>query len=109
MLNVWVVAGAGLLCASGLLAGAAAAAAPQAPASASTLSAVWKEQRFDFFYTGRTARYSCDGLRDKVRAMLLDLGARRDLKIAAIGCEDSGPTRAVRGNAMYKIALEVNR
>ena len=29
---------------------------------------------------GRTSRYSCEGLRDKVRAMLLDLGARRDMR-----------------------------
>jgi hypothetical protein len=58
------------------------------------LAAVWREQHLDFFYMGRTSRYSCDGLRDKVRAMLLDLGARRDLKIAAIGCEDSGRMRA---------------
>jgi hypothetical protein len=57
------------------------------------MAAVWREQRLDFFYMGRTSRYSCDGLRDKVRAMLLDLGARRDLKIAAIGCEDSGRMR----------------
>jgi hypothetical protein len=81
-----------------------AAAAPQAaaiqraaPPGAVTgvpLAAVWREQHLDFFYMGRTSRYSCDGLRDKVRAMLLDLGARRDLKIAAIGCEDSGSTRA---------------
>ena len=50
------------------------------------MAAVWREQHLEFFYMGRTSRYSCDGLRDKVRAMLLDLGARRDLKIAAIGC-----------------------
>jgi hypothetical protein len=40
----------------------------------------------NFVYMGRTSRYSCDGLRDKVRAMLLDLGARRDIRISAIGC-----------------------
>jgi hypothetical protein len=57
------------------------------------LAAVWREQHLYFFYMGRTSRYSCDGLRDKVRAMLLDLGARRDVKIAAIGCEDSGRMR----------------
>ena len=51
------------------------------------MPAVWKERHIDFFYRGRTARYSCDGLRDKVRAMLLDLGARRDAKVVAIGCE----------------------
>jgi hypothetical protein len=57
------------------------------------MAAVWREQHLEFFYAGRTSRYSCDGLRDKVRAMLLDLGARRDLKISAIGCEDSGRMR----------------
>ncbi len=72
-------------------------AAPQPaapiPVTGEPLAAVWREQHLDFYYMGRTSRYSCDGLRDKVRAMLLDLGARRDLKIAAIGCEGSGPTR----------------
>jgi hypothetical protein len=75
----------------------AAAIQPGAPPGAVTgvpMAAVWREQHLDFFYMGRTSRYSCDGLREKVRAMLLDLGARRDLKIAAIGCEDSGRMRA---------------
>lgn len=65
-------------------AGQAAAAAPLGGAS---VAAVWKTRHIDFVYRGRTARYSCEGLRDKVRAMLLDLGARRDMKIVATGCE----------------------
>jgi hypothetical protein len=71
-------------------AGIAAAPIRAAPKQAmgNPLAAVWKEQRVSFFYKGRTARYSCEGLRDKVRAMLLELGARRDLKIAVVGCED---------------------
>lgn len=76
------------------------AATPGAPAPEGSMSAapaqavgnpvpaVWKERHIDFFYMGRTARYSCGGLRDKVRAMLLDLGARRDVKIVPVGCED---------------------
>ena len=76
MPNFWLIAAAALMCAQPLLAGSAAAGARQAAASASMLSAVWKEQRFDFFYVGRTARYSCGGLRDKMRALLLELGAR---------------------------------
>jgi hypothetical protein len=64
-----------------------------APVTGIPMAAVWREQHLEFFYVGRTSRYSCDGLRDKVRAMLLDLGARRDLKISAIGCEDGGQTR----------------
>ena len=86
MRNVWVVAGAGLLCALPLWAGGAAAGADNG-----ALSAVWKEQRLDFFYMGRTSRYSCEGLRDKMLALLLDLGARRDLKVSAIGCDESAP------------------
>ena len=43
----------------------------------------------NFFHMGRTSRYSCEGLRDKVRAMLLDLGARRDLRVTPLGCEGS--------------------
>jgi hypothetical protein len=67
-----------------------AAGIPAAPIQAvgNPMAAVWKEQHINFFYMGRTSRYSCEGLRDKVRAMLLELGARRDLKIAAVGCED---------------------
>lgn len=66
--------------------------ASPAPASSAgdLLPAVWKAQRVDFFYRGRTARYSCEGLRDKVRAILLDLGARRDVEIIARRCRNNG-------------------
>ena len=73
-----------------LLLTAAGAAAP-APEGGAPLAAVWKEQRLKFVYMGRTARYSCDGLRDKIRGMLLDLGARRDLRITTVSCDDSAP------------------
>lgn len=90
MSNFWLIAGAGLLCAQPLPAGSAAGA-PQAAVSSNTLPAVWKEQRFDFYYRGRTARYSCGGLRDKMRALLLELGARRDLSVLPIGCDETAP------------------
>jgi hypothetical protein len=61
--------------------------------------AVWKEHHVNFFYRGRTARYSCDGLRDKVRAMLLDMGARRDLKIVTLGCTEDHRVQAYGGGA----------
>lgn len=63
----------------------AAAAEPQ-PASV-PVAAVWKHQKLEFHYFGRTSRYSCDGLRDKVRAMLLEMGVRKDLRVIAHGCE----------------------
>ncbi len=52
--------------------------------------ALWKSQEIDFNYQGFTTKYTCDGLRDRVREILLELGARRDLKAAATGCEFSG-------------------
>jgi hypothetical protein len=64
-------------------------AAPPPAGSGNPVAAVWKERHLVFAYSGRTARYSCEGLRDKVRAMLLDLGVRRDLSIVAIGCDDN--------------------
>ena len=57
----------------------------------SPLQAVWKEQHLEFSYMGRTARYSCQGLRDKMRSLLLDLGARRDLQVSLVGCNESAP------------------
>src|SRR5487761_1988287 len=69
---------------------AALVAAKSMAASGVPLPAVWKEHRVNFVYMGRTSRYSCDGLSDKVRAMLMDLGARADLRIVAIGCAEFG-------------------
>ncbi len=69
-------------------AGSHAAAPPEDADQGAARAAVWKEQHLEFRYMGRTSRYSCNGLRDKVRAMLLDLGVRRDLKIVPFGCED---------------------
>lgn len=74
--------------ACGFARGAHAAIAPALPAATAgnPRAAVWKAQRVEFFYVGRTSRYSCDGLQDKVRAMLIDLGVRRDLSVAGVGC-----------------------
>ncbi len=78
----WVIASIGLLFSCPLSA---------ADLLGSPLRAVWKEQRLEFSYMGRTARYSCQGLRDKMRSLLLDLGARRDLQVALLGCDESAP------------------
>jgi hypothetical protein len=59
-----------------------AASADEAP-----VQAVWAAKKLNFTYMGFTARYSCDGLTDKVRKILLDLGARPDLKVSASGCD----------------------
>jgi hypothetical protein len=55
-------------------------------------SAVWVPKEFTFRYQGFTTQYSCDGLRDKMRKVLLELGARPDLEVSNYGCTRlSGP------------------
>lgn len=81
---------AGLLCALPALA-AAQAATPSADAAA-TVDAVWVEHEVTFTYMPLTSYYSCDGLRDKVRWILGELGARPGFKVVARGCvEVQGP------------------
>lgn len=48
--------------------------------------AVWTARELDFTYMGFTTHYSCEGLRDEVRDVLLRLGARKDLKVYETGC-----------------------
>lgn len=84
MRAVLTIAGAGLLLGARLWAAEAETGDP--------VAAVWKEQHLTFTYMGRTSRYSCDGLRDKILAMLMDLGARRDMKITPVGCVEARPS-----------------
>ena len=79
----WAIAGVGMLFALPLWAAD--------PVVGSPFQAVWKEQHLEFSYMGRTASYSCQGLREKMRSLLLDLGARRDLEVALLGCDESAP------------------
>ena len=71
-----------------------AAARPEAaaPEPAATVNAVWVERTVGFTYMPLTSYYSCDGLRDKVRWILRQLGARPDFKVRSRGCiEVQGP------------------
>jgi hypothetical protein len=63
--------------------GAAAEGTGGAPGSE---SAVWAPQELRFLYQGFTSTYSCDGLEAKVRKVLLELGARKDLTVRQFGC-----------------------
>lgn len=60
---------------------------PTDPAARATIASVWKQHKIDFHYFGRTSRYSCDGMSDKVRMLLTQMGARRDMKLFSYGCE----------------------
>lgn len=64
-----------------LVCGSLWAAAPGEPQPA-----VWTARKAQFVYMGFTTHYSCDGLRDRIRDILLLLGARRDLQVIETGC-----------------------
>jgi hypothetical protein len=48
--------------------------------------AVWQHHEIKFTYIGLSTSYSCDGLQQDIRALLLYFGARKDLKVSASGC-----------------------
>jgi hypothetical protein len=61
--------------------------AGEAGEASTAVPAHWVEKKFRFVYQGFTTRYSCQGLREKVRDVLLQLGARpSDLSVRQIGC-----------------------
>jgi hypothetical protein len=77
------------VCAFPLLAAAQEASAPP---PAATVASVWVEHKVNFTYMPLTSYYSCDGLRDKVRWILKELGARPGFKVKSRGCvELQGP------------------
>ena len=47
---------------------------------------VWTPKKLHFTFSGFTTKYSCDGLRDKMRQALLELGARKDLHVTEGAC-----------------------
>jgi hypothetical protein len=69
-------------CLPGRIEAAETAAAPPAE----VLSSEWRHRQLTFAYSGITTLYTCDGLEDHVRQILLYLGARKDLKVRATGC-----------------------
>jgi hypothetical protein len=68
---------------AGVCAPAAWAAAPDAD---NAQVAAWTPKELRFVYQGFTTRYSCDGLREKMRSALLALGARKDLTVREGAC-----------------------
>jgi hypothetical protein len=46
----------------------------------------WQSHKYSFQFLGFTSTYSCDGLADKLRIILLAAGARRDVKSQPGAC-----------------------
>lgn len=51
-----------------------------------TERAAWAPKQVRFVYHGFTTHYSCEGLKEKVRSALLQLGATKDLKVQEGAC-----------------------
>lgn len=78
-----------------------AAAETSAAAPADVLSSEWQHRKLTFAYQGFTTLYTCDGLADHVRQILLYLGARKDLKVIATGCP--GPFNSPSRSAFVNV------
>jgi len=69
-----------------------AADATTAAPSSDIVTGAWQQHKVTFSYYGITSLFTCDGLEDHVRQILLHLGARGDAKVRASGCP--GPFNA---------------
>jgi hypothetical protein len=98
-ISLWGVAAmlGGLACAPP--ANSAAVDTPATPA-ADLVTSSWQHHQVTFNYFGITSLYTCDGLEDQVRQILLHLGARNDAKVYASGCP--GPYIAPSRTAWVK-------
>jgi hypothetical protein len=94
-----------ILAAAAVLSCASAWSEPQPNGAAGSggESAVWVPKELDFTYTGFTTRYTCDGLKDKMRKVLFKLGASRDLQVRAFGCIQVGGQPATFSGVRIKM------
>lgn len=72
-----------LVCAL-LLSGASLA--DEAPLPSTHAPGSWQKHQYSFAFLGFTSTYSCDGLADKLKTLLLAAGARADVKSAPGAC-----------------------
>jgi len=100
-----------LLCAAaGVLQPAQAADASATVSAGPPVPARWVTRKFGLTFMGFTAHYSCDGLRDNLRDILLQLGARKeDLKLREVGCVRlDGPTPMPRVEGSFAVLVPVS-
>lgn len=107
-LTVFIFVAAALFAA--LSSRSSAAASEARPDTDNGQRAIWTSKEIHFTYMGFTAHYSCQGLQDKVRKALLELGARKDLKVEEGACErpaggpEPFPSVTVRMNVLQPLA-----
>lgn len=64
------------------------AAYAEPPDAAKPVQAVWKPVEIKYSYVGFTTAYNCDSFEQKVRNILLTLGAAEQTRVQANGCID---------------------
>jgi hypothetical protein len=82
-----LAASAGIACALGFAGAWLPCASARADDAASSGSpGTWQSHKYSFQFMGFTSTYSCDGLADKLRMLLLAAGARGDVKSQPGAC-----------------------
>ncbi len=85
--------------------------APGRPAPGIPDQGVWQKHEYSFVYMGFTTTYSCDGLADKIKLLLIAAGARQDAKSRAGACANGfgRPDKFARASlTFYTLAPVVN-
>ena len=100
-----------LLLAGGALAGGALAAGVAAADQPASGSGTWQKHEYSFVAMGFTSTYSCDGLADKLKILLLAAGARTDAKAQSGGCpSDFGrPVKLARADLVFYTLVPVSK
>lgn len=106
---------AGFGCVAAALAAVAAPAGAAPAAAAASVpaehqAAVWQERKYSFAFLGFTSTYSCDGLADKLRMLLLAAGARADAKASSGACPNGfgAPDKFARAELTFYTLVPAN-
>jgi hypothetical protein len=78
---------------------------PAAFAEDEPVQAIWKRHEIDFFYQSFSTFYTCDGIEDRVEAILRAVGAK-DVKAIASGCFGTAPSRSPHVRLVAKMPIE---
>jgi hypothetical protein len=64
---------------------------------------VWQKHEYSFVFMGFTSTYSCDGLADKIKLLLITAGARKDAKSRPGACASGfgRPDKFARANLTF--------
>jgi hypothetical protein len=84
--------------------------ADDAPRATEHQAAVWQQRQYSFAFLGFTSTYSCDGLADKLKILLLAAGARSDVKALSGGCPDGfgRPDKLARADLTFHVLVPVD-